>query len=434
MAAEARAPGRSLFSRVALVLVAAFAALHIAGFYFYGHERMLTNARTFAEGVAERALQLDNLLAAQPELLPLLQSEGFQINRLATAPAEPEGFGNRWPHNPEIVVAVQERLRRANVDLSQVGVAYVTRPGPARLSLVLPSRSGGFLQILAVTRVTQFGRGSRAGISMTLVLVGVIGLMLYMMRRLTGQLSRFSVAAERLGRGRAGDPLPEGIGPAELRRASVAFNRMQARVVSLLDERSNMLAGVSHDLRTLCTRLGLRIEYIQDSGQREKAQQDILLMTDILDQALTFARDEHTDEAFAQIDISSLLASLVHGLQDQNCDVTYAGPDHMVLAGQRLAVTRLFANIVDNALKYGGRAEVVLTDKAVTIFDPGPGFDPRQTEQALAPYVRLQAARSQNLPGTGLGLAIADNVCRRHGWLLEFEQLADGFEVAVIFA
>ncbi|MEM9622890.1 MAG: ATP-binding protein [Pseudomonadota bacterium] len=432
---EPASSGRGLFPRIAWAVVLGFIALHVAGFYFYGHERLVENARSFAISTAVRAVSIDELLTRQPDLLPVLQHESFQITRLKTAQQYAAlNELSRWPHNGEILSAVQQHLSNMGVpDAEQIKVLYTTRPGPPRLILGLPSRAGGWLQITAQTHVTNAVNRTRSGTFMTLVLVCVIGLILFVTRRSTRQLERFSLAAEQLGDGQLGEPLPEKVGARELRRASRAFNRMQAKVMDLLDQRTQMLAGVSHDLRTLTTRLGLRLEYIDDERQQAKAQTDIELMTDILDQALTYARDEHSDENFTPLDISSLLQTLVHTLQDQSYRVEFSGPDHLVLPAQRLAVTRLFENLLDNALKYGGAAQVQLTTGGAVIVDPGVGFSHAEATAATRPYVRLQAARSQDQPGSGLGLAIVDNVCRRHDWTLRFEQLTEGFAVHLEF-
>ncbi len=435
MSKERRKGGSPLFARIVWVVVGGFVILHLSGVYFYGHERMVANARTFAIGTAERGYALDELLGAQPELLPLLQYEGFQLARVADVPV---GERRDWPHNNEVIDAVRTRLTELGLPRAdEVDLWYAVRRGPPRLQLYLPSRQGGWLEIVARTHVTQ-SSASRVGAFMTFLLFLVIGIVLFVTRRSSRQLGRFVTAAENLGAASAStpEPLPESVGPRELRRASVAFNAMQARVTGLLRERAAMLAGMSHDLRTLATRIGLRIEGMADEEQHAKAEHDLALMTDILDQALRFTQDEHSEEPLEQVDMSSLLQSLV----DDRCDAAdnselarFVGPDHLVVSAQPTAVKRLFSNLLDNAIKYGGAASVVLDREGVTVTDPGEGFAVEEAAEALKPYVRLDPARSQNQPGTGLGLAIAQNVCQRHGWALSFERLADGFAVRVSF-
>ena len=194
-----------------------------------------------------------------------------------------------------------------------------------------------------------------------------------------------------------------------------------------------MLAGISHDLRTLCTRLKLRVESIAVADQRLKAEADIALMTGILDQSLAFARDEHSEEGMGRVDLCSLLQSLVDELVDAEQEIHFDSKGDYVVQGQPLAINRLFTNLIDNAVKYGGDVEVTIIETAVQITDSGEGFPQENLEQALQPYMRLVQARSQMVPGTGLGLTIARNVCNRHGWQLRFEQLRPGFRVSVLF-
>ena len=426
-------PGRSLFVRIALGLVATFLVIHIAGYYIYGHERMVANARTFAMSVANRAYALDNLLAQQPELLPVLQSPGFKIRRVAAMPLAERV--RDWPHNDEVIDNVQRHMQALGMaNAEDIRLWFLVRNGPPRLRLLLPSVNGDVLDVEARTEMNVLGYGSMVGFTMSVVLLLAVAVALLFTRRLTRQLGRFVLAAERLGAGQAGPSLPESVGPRELRRASRAFNHMQERVLSLLKERGDMLAGISHDLRTLSTRLGLRVEDIADETQRDKAQRDIALMTGILDQALTFTKDEHCEEAFGSVDLNSLLQTLADEMADVGAELAFDGAGHVVVHGQPVALSRLFHNLIDNAVKYGGSATITLSDDTVVILDPGAGFAAEQTAEALRPYTRLDGARSQVRPGTGLGLSIAQNVCRRHGWQLRFEQRANGFAAIVSFA
>ena len=423
--------GHSLFWRIAAAIIVVFVVLHIAGYWFYGHDRLLQNARTFATGVAARAANLDAVLTEHPELIDVVQSEQLQLE-FAPTPTTPKSR-HQWPHNEEIVSAVNAELTALGYETNDIHVWFLTGRGGPHLRLALPARRGGFLNVRAEVSHGALRRSSPAAWSMSFLALLLVAALLYTTRRITAPMARFADAAEHLGSTLTADPLPQGKGSREVRRASIAFNAMQARLLALLDERGAMLAGVSHDLRTLCARLRLRIEDMVDGEQRDKAVREIDHMTNILDQALAFTRDEGSEEAFAPIDVSSLLQSVTDELADNDHAVTFTGPTRFVIDGQPLAIARLFRNLVDNAIKYGGAAAVALSDKGVTVADPGRGFTPAQVEDALRPYRRLDAYRPQDTPGTGLGLSIANNICQRHGWQLEFSQVPEGFEVRVGF-
>lgn len=420
----------SLFGRVAWLMVLGLLGFHALTFYFYGHERMVENARAFAVSIAERTVELDRVLAQQPDLLPSISTPAYTLEHTATPPELPTA---RWNHAEEVEQAVQTRLTELGADPHTLNMVYRGGRLPT-FTLTLPSVRGGYITAHARTGAPVPGYVSRAGVVTTLLVLTMVGLLVYLARRATRHLEQFSAAADQVGQiSDSTPPLAENIGPRELRRASRAFNAMQTRVQALLRERADMLAGISHDLRTLVTRLSLRLEAIPDTAQRTKAHQDVALITGILDQALAYSADENSDEDRQMLDLASLLESLVSEHDDAGRPLELKIEARPKLCAQPIASARLFANLIDNALKYGGQCRITVCAQSVEIADAGPGIDPEQVERALAPYVRLDSARSQQLPGTGLGLAIAKNICKRHDWHLSFAQTAPGFVVRVGF-
>lgn len=421
-------PGRSWFGRIGWLIVIAMLSMHIAGFYFYGHDRLVASARTFAIGLAERTYELDRLIAEQPKVLEVVQTPGFELRRV---PSSADVGRTTWPHLDEIVGPVRDHLKSLGLnDSEQVRVSYSVRHGPGRMQILIPSRGGEYLLASSIVLPNFEARSSSSGAFMSLILLTIILIVLWVTRRQAVQLNRFVSAAEALSLGRAAE-LPENVGPKELRRASTAFNQMQREVLRLLEERSDMLAGVSHDIRTLATRLGLRLEQLADESERERAARDVALITQILNQALTFTNDEATEEPFETVDLVPMLQTLVDELSAAGASLQ--GEDSLVLACQPTATKRLFLNLLDNALKYGEQAEVAVHHNRVVIKDQGAGFATDEVETAIKPYARLDQARSQAKPGAGLGLALAQNVCRRHEWRLDFAQSDDGFSVTVWF-
>ena len=195
--------------------------------------------------------------------------------------------------------------------------------------------------------------------------------------RTTRPLRRFAEAADRLGLDAGGPPLPER-GSRELRNATRAFNRMTARIRRLVDDRTLMLAAVSHDLKTMLTRLRLRAEFIEDGEQKEKAAADLDEMQAMLEATLAFARDDAADERPVAVDLAAMLQSLAADLADAGRAASYDGPDRLTLRGRPVALRRVFENLLDNALRYGGEAAVSLRQAdgraEVRIEDRGPGI------------------------------------------------------------
>ena len=226
-------------------------------------------------------------------------------------------------------------------------------------------------------------------------------------------LPRFAEAAEALGRNAAAPPLAE-TGPREVRRAAAAFNEMARRVRAYLDERTHMLAAVSHDLRTQLTRLAMRLEYVSDANQQARAREDVAQMTRLLDSVLAFSREDRAEEPAISIDIGTLLDTLADDERGLGHRAEYHGPIHCVIDGRPTALRRAFTNLIDNAVRYGGEADITLSSDddrvVVEIADRGPGIPAADRARVLQPFQRLEPSRNRTTGGTGLGLAIAHTV------------------------
>ena len=238
------------------------------------------------------------------------------------------------------------------------------------------------------------------------------------MRRLTAPLTTLARAAEQLGRDVNAAPLPE-TGPHELRQATHAFNLMQERIQRFVRDRTLMVAAMSHDLRTPITRLRLRAEFVDDEEQRRRMLSDLDDMESMVDSTLAFVREEASTEATASADLVSLVASVCEDRAEVSCVVDPGVGPRLPYVCRPVALARCLANLVDNAVKYAGAAEVRLaaTQSSVTVVveDRGPGIAAEDRERAFAPFTRLDASRSRDTGGTGLGLTIARAIARAHG-------------------
>jgi signal transduction histidine kinase len=251
-----------------------------------------------------------------------------------------------------------------------------------------------------------------------LSLLGAVPLSLFVARRLTAPIRRFSEAAERLGLDISASPLPE-TGPAELRAAAAAVNGMQNRIKRFVDDRTEMLAAISHDLRTPISRLRLRAESLAPGGGRRPMIDDLQHMDRMIAATLDFARDANGGEAPCRIDLVSLVETECETLADLGRDIGYRGPTHLAFTCRPLALARAVRNILENAVAYGGRTTVTLIDRSdwaeIEVADSGPGIPEAEQSRVFEPFYRLDLARSAEQPGTGLGLSIARNILRAHG-------------------
>lgn len=253
---------------------------------------------------------------------------------------------------------------------------------------------------------------------LVLLLIALAAGGMFLSQRMARPMARLAQAADLLGLGQANSPLAED-GPREVRQTIRAFNRMQQRMQKHLRDRTLMLAAVSHDLRTPITTLRLRAEYIEDEEMRNKTLATLTEMEAIVSATLGFARDEAADECARPTDIPALLQSLVDDHVDLGSSATYHGPEKLPFTCRPVALRRALNNLIENALKYGGTAEVHLTAQnnsiEICIDDSGPGIPEDKLTEVFTPFFRLDESRSSHTGGTGLGLSVALSIAHAHG-------------------
>ncbi len=236
-------------------------------------------------------------------------------------------------------------------------------------------------------------------------------------RRITAPLKRFSEAAERLGRDPQAPPVTLS-GPAEIGVAAEAFNNMQARVKRYIDDRTAMVGAISHDLRTPLARIRFKLERAE-SGLKDSVLADVAQMEQMIQGVLAFIRDESTPRRREKLDLLSLVECVADDAALVGQDVEIVRAEPVTVEGDAVALQRLFVNLVDNAVKYGGQARIGLSREGdlavVKIADAGPGLAPEDLERAFQPFFRADPSRNVDSGGIGLGLPIARSTARAHG-------------------
>jgi signal transduction histidine kinase len=236
--------------------------------------------------------------------------------------------------------------------------------------------------------------------------------------RLARPIREFARAAERLGVDLTAPPLAVR-GPQELRTTIMAFNRMQDRLRRFLEDRTQMLAAISHDLRAPLARLRLRAELVTDGEQQRRMFDDLDVMNAMIDSALAFARDDSRQEPRRLVDLGVLVGDICEDVADAGGTAAYLGPRGVEVSCRPTLVGRAVANLIDNAIKYGCAARVRIDrdgDRVViAVDDDGPGIPVEEQQKVFAPFYRLEAARDPGKAGVGLGLSIARTVAREHG-------------------
>lgn len=237
-------------------------------------------------------------------------------------------------------------------------------------------------------------------------------------RRVTAPLARLADSVQRLGDG--GEPDILAIeGPEEIRRVARAYNRMQSQIQELLGERTRMLAALSHDIRTILTRLTLRLESVPDEETREQGLRDIQIMTGMVASTMAFVQGLEQGEAVEPVDLASLLETLCDEYRDLDFTISYDGPPACRYPCRPDQLGRALRNVIDNAVKYGNCAHVVLAVTTagvrISVADDGPGIPPSEHARVFEPFYRQDTARNLTTGGSGLGLAILKTAVTAHG-------------------
>jgi signal transduction histidine kinase len=270
----------------------------------------------------------------------------------------------------------------------------------------------------AVLGIPSFGGGYVLPIFLGSLLLVAILIALWTARRLARPIREFARAAEQLGVDLTAQPLAER-GPQELRVTIQAFNRMQDRLRRFLEDRTQMLAAISHDLRAPLARLRLRAELVADGEEQRKMFDDLEDMNAMIDSTLAFARNDARREPRRLVDLGVLVGDVCEDAGDAGGEVSCSGSRGIDVSCRPTDIRRAVANLVDNAIKYGRcvHVDVVRDVGCVTIVveDDGPGIPPEEQEKVFAPFYRREPARDPAKAGVGLGLSIARTIAREHG-------------------
>ena len=287
-----------------------------------------------------------------------------------------------------------------------------------KIGIALPDGAMISAKVLPDQRSRSFWGGPwMATLLFAIISVTLLGL--WAARALTAPLSSFAKAAESFSLNGAAAPLPER-GPEEIRSVAKALNRMRERITTLIDDRTRMLAAISHDLRTPITRMRLRSEFIEDEGHRRRMTSDLDQMRSMLESVLSFLRNDRKLEAMTLTDIATTLQLVADQFADVGHKVTYDGPEHAMATVRPDDLSRSVTNLVENSVRFGAMATIRLKASpdivTIEVEDDGPGISDARKDVMLEPFVRGDDARNMDeTAGFGLGLSIARTIVLAHG-------------------
>ncbi|WP_417618388.1 ATP-binding protein [Oceanisphaera sp.] len=430
----------SLTGQVIMVALFALVLIQLVGIQIYRMEREATLGLVNSRFTLQRLVSVTRLLNQSPpalhdEILRASRSETLHL-RLETSQPLPDERSARFEHivrskldYPEplaIHISAEHNPRRVHrppwMHPHHRPPHHRHPPRPdIRLQGGIELADGRWLNFTSLSDREVPGWSAKAVLSFILLAALLTGLMIWLLQRTTRPLKELAQQAERLGRGDKAEPIAE-TGPREIRDTLTAFNRMQNRLDRFVSDRTRMLAAISHDLRTPITTLQLRCEFLPDGEDKQKIQQGLKRMEQMLNATLQFAREDGLSEPIRNLDLPSLLQSLCDDLQDNGHDVTLCEPAAVIYRGRPSALRRALQNLLDNGVKYGGKVQVRLATTPeqvqIQIRDFGPGIPEAQQEEVFKPFTRLDSARNLEDGSIGLGLAIARTLIHQHGGTL----------------
>jgi len=436
MSAVARIGGflhlpRTLRWRLFLILFAGLAVAHALSFSLQFYERTMsakaTMYTTLENDVATSIALLDRLPPEErPQWLGLLARRTYRYELGPGLPGVPElsqraaeiaqtinvAAGKRFPVTVESIPGEREHLQ-AHVTLSDgspvtIDMLPALMPLATWLPYVLTAQL--FLLVLCTWLAVRLA---------------------------IRPLLQLASAAETLDPNRKGERLEES-GPAEVAYAATAFNAMRDRIAHYLQERVQILAAISHDLQTPITRMKLRAEMAEDGPEKDKLVNDLSEIERLVREGVAYAKSAQGDaEKPARIDLGSFVESIAFDYQDTGKAVTMPAMIDAVVVTRPHALRRILTNLIDNALKFAGAAEIQLEKTPdgklkILVLDRGPGIPADQLDAVLQPFYRLEQSRNRDTGGTGLGLAIAQQLAAAIGGKLTLASRPGGGLIAEV--
>jgi signal transduction histidine kinase len=405
---------RTLFGRLVLLMTAGLVIAQLAGAAIHLRERQRSLGNTISHELSQRIAAIHRAIDSQTgserqHLAKLLSTPRLSLSIEPSAPAARP--------SPTMLTDFAERLQDQLGSVVELRMIAMPQFGAFVFDVYLKLNGDEWLRLKGSAPDDIFVQPWHVLINLGVMLLAIVVLVIFVARSTVRPLTQLASAARDLADDLRHPPLPEE-GPSEVRAAAMAFNTMQTRIRSGIEERERFLAAVSHDLKTPVTRLRLRAEMLADERLREDIRHDVDDMQQLIDDALDFLRGKSVEEPIQPIDLVALVESIVDDFAHTG-RVSLEAPDTLRFNGRPRALQRALRNLVDNALKYGQSAQVVLEEKPdgvlISVEDEGYGIPEGEIESAFEPFYRIEESRCRETGGTGLGLAIVRQVARSHG-------------------
>jgi len=422
----------TLVARTTIVLILGIATVQIVGLQTYRASLSADLSDATERRLADRLLTIKRTLTGLPEELREdaahdLSSGAIEAHWSPDERAvEADGTNALW-------VDLQARLIELAPELAEggliVGAQGGESPDPHVALISMRLVDGTWLNVSLLSWTPRIPGAPQTVMVAWMIAAVALATAVLLVRWISRPLGRFAEAANGFYTTGRVAAVPE-TGPYEVAVLARAFNDLQDRLARSIEDRTQALAAVSHDLKTPITRLRLRAEEIDSDPLARSIAHDLDEMERMIDQTLSYLHGDRSDEPMRPVDLVAILETVTDDLSDQGGVVTLQGPRAAVISGRRLGLKRAFANLVGNAVKYGGTARVSVAENAaqvtVTIDDDGEGIAPADRERVRLPFVRLESSRNSTTGGFGLGLTIAGAVIDGHGGTLDLDSAPSG--------
>jgi len=358
--------------------------------------------------------------------------EGFRMNGEPGARPPPPSGSETSPPPPSWISPLL-KSRPADFDANTRRVMKAEGANTPLIQVRLTDGTWLRFQSLMPTRV--FSLSPLLMFNWTLLLVAALVVSVIAAQLVIRPLKRLSNAADTLARDLNAPPLDDK-GPSEVRAAAAAFNRMHERLANYLNSRTRMLMAMSHDLKTPLTRLRLRSELLDEGEISERIKSDLAEMESLVMSTLEYMRGSENREPLVQVEARALVSAICHDHPIWADKVTTEEGAAIIVRARPALLRRALNNLIDNAVRYGERADVSLStansELVIRIRDHGQGVPPQHLEDVFKPFFRVEDSRNRATGGTGLGLAIAREIVEAQGGHIVLANLVDGLEVKVM--
>jgi len=453
---------RSLFGRTLLVLAAGLLLSQLGSLTVNVLDRGAAVYRLASQQMAERIASTARVLnrlrpPERAEIIDILSGRDLTVSLSLTPLRVAKGYDELDPYEQAFTAAIQRDLDAPLPTTVEI-TARKRLPGevaepagaleqwfarhfyfllPDSFALVAQVRLDDGSTAVFFARVPQepLSRYESLVPRLLLTLTIFFALAALVARTMTRSLEKLSRAARALGEDPEGPPL-EPSGPREVSNVIEAFNRMQAQIRGYVHERARMLGAVSHDLKTPITRMRLRTEMLPDGGVKDRFVRDLDEMEAMVGSTLELFRSLGKEPQRQPVDVAALIDSLCEDWRESGYQTGVSGAPRGPYSAHPQALRRCLNNLIENALRYGERADLAISDDGrelrIEVRDRGPGIPEDQLEAVFEPFFRLESSRSRDSGGAGLGLSIARNIARWHGGDVTLRNAPDGGLIATL--